>query len=294
MDFLAPLIYRINNIITVIPSDLNEILNTTNNTGIFINAGVIFAFFFFISRWFRAFYVKLGFFLFGSWVLWLVSARSHILYSFDFYGGLGMMLPHLDVPELVYLIVREKIEAIYYKLESLVLALLSPFKWIFVKLSSLFEYLKSKREERVKENYDNFNDSNSFNDDNYYDDFKAKQEEEYRKEQEREDRKFKKQQQKRQEKTKQKKQQHYKKSEETKKEQAEDKKQESNEENTKSRWDSNSAYEILGVEVNATKEEIKKAYRRLAKIYHPDLALTNKEEAEKIFKKINWAYGILK
>lgn len=290
LDFLAPLIYRVNNIITVIPSDLNEILNSTGREGIIINAGVIFAFFFFISRWFRAFYIKLGFFLFGSWVLWLVSARSHILYSFDFYGGLGMMLPHLDVPELVYLIVREKIEAIYYKLESLVLALLYPFRLAFKKLSSLFEYLKSKRDERVKKNYDNFNDSNSFNDDNYYDDFKAKQEEEYKKEQERQDKKYKEQKAKQ----KQKKQQHYKKSEETKKEQVKDEKQETNKENTKSRWDSNSAYEILGVDVNATKEEIKKAYRRLAKIYHPDLALTNKEEAEKIFKKINWAYRILK
>ncbi|MBY6270575.1 MAG: molecular chaperone DnaJ [Bacillaceae bacterium] len=50
-------------------------------------------------------------------------------------------------------------------------------------------------------------------------------------------------------------------------------------------------YEILGVDRNATKEEIKKAYRRLSKKYHPDL---NKEEgaAEK-FKEITEAYEVL-
>lgn len=51
-------------------------------------------------------------------------------------------------------------------------------------------------------------------------------------------------------------------------------------------------YEILGVSRNATDEEIKAAYRRLAKIYHPDVA-ENKQEAEKKFKEINEAYQVL-
>ena len=40
-------------------------------------------------------------------------------------------------------------------------------------------------------------------------------------------------------------------------------------------------YEVLGVSKTATDEELKKAYRRLAKKYHPDANLDNKEEAEK-------------
>ena len=52
-------------------------------------------------------------------------------------------------------------------------------------------------------------------------------------------------------------------------------------------------YEVLGVQKNATDEELKKAYRRLAKKYHPDANPDNKEEAEKKFKEVNEAYEIL-
>lgn len=50
-------------------------------------------------------------------------------------------------------------------------------------------------------------------------------------------------------------------------------------------------YNILGVEEDASQKEIKKAYRRKAKKYHPD---SNSEEAdEEKFKKINEAYKVL-
>jgi DnaJ-class molecular chaperone len=48
------------------------------------------------------------------------------------------------------------------------------------------------------------------------------------------------------------------------------------------------AYETLGVKKDATPDEIKKAYRKLAKKFHPDLNPGNKE-AEKKFKEINQA-----
>lgn len=54
---------------------------------------------------------------------------------------------------------------------------------------------------------------------------------------------------------------------------------------------SNSLYDTLGISKGATSEEIKKAYRRLARKYHPDI---NKEPgAEDKFKEINAAYEIL-
>lgn len=51
-------------------------------------------------------------------------------------------------------------------------------------------------------------------------------------------------------------------------------------------------YEVMGVPKNATEDEIKKAYRKLAKKYHPDLNPGDKE-AEAKFKEVNEAYEVL-
>ncbi|GAA8467529.1 DnaJ family protein [Helicobacter pylori] len=54
---------------------------------------------------------------------------------------------------------------------------------------------------------------------------------------------------------------------------------------------SKSLYQTLDVSENASQDEIKKSYRRLARKYHPDLNKT--KEAEEKFKEINAAYEIL-
>src|SRR5438034_593359 len=51
-------------------------------------------------------------------------------------------------------------------------------------------------------------------------------------------------------------------------------------------------YKSLGVERTASEEEIKKAFRKLARQYHPDVA-KDKKVAEEKFKEINEAYEVL-
>ncbi|MDB3941009.1 DnaJ domain-containing protein, partial [Verrucomicrobiales bacterium] len=51
-------------------------------------------------------------------------------------------------------------------------------------------------------------------------------------------------------------------------------------------------YEILGVSRDASQEEIKKAFKKLARKNHPDVA-KDQENAEARFKEINEAYEVL-
>jgi len=51
-------------------------------------------------------------------------------------------------------------------------------------------------------------------------------------------------------------------------------------------------YQVLGVARTASEDEIRKAFRKLAREYHPDVA-KDKKTAEDKFKEINEAYEVL-
>jgi len=280
-EFIEPILFRVQNLFTVLSNELQKV-NSDNIINLALNGGVVFAFFFFISRFFRAYILRLGFFLFGAWVLWQVSARDSILQSFDFYGGLGMILPQLEIVEITYLLLKERTLFIYNQFVGLILFLVSPFVWLYSQFSRLSDYFKVKQGERAdKKAYKKY----------YKEDFKAQQKAEWEKEQARQDEKYQREFREQEQKRQQQKQKQYRKYEKQKQGYNETKKEEKK---AYSRWDSSNYYEVLGLDETATKLEIKKAYRKLAKIYHPDLALVNKDKAEEIFKKISNAYDGLK
>jgi len=51
-------------------------------------------------------------------------------------------------------------------------------------------------------------------------------------------------------------------------------------------------YQIMGIDEDASIDSIKKAYRRLARKYHPDVS--KDEDAEEKFKQLSAAYDVLK
>ena len=52
-------------------------------------------------------------------------------------------------------------------------------------------------------------------------------------------------------------------------------------------------YEILGVSKNATEQQIKKSYRKLAMQYHPDRNPRNEKWANEKFKEVNEAFSVV-
>ncbi|NWK05210.1 J domain-containing protein [Marine Group I thaumarchaeote] len=60
--------------------------------------------------------------------------------------------------------------------------------------------------------------------------------------------------------------------------------------NSENIFDKTEAYKILGLDISATIEQVKKKYRELALRLHPDKNMANKTQAEQKFVKINLAY----
>jgi len=245
------------NIFEVLPKDIARM-----NQDTLIQAPLITGFFYFISRWFRAYILRIGLFLFGAFILLNVFQGESFLNRFDFYAGLGLLLPHIEMVELTILILKERMQFTYEKIVALFFTLVSPIVWLYDVSRNILGFFKAKQEEQNNRNaYEKY----------YKEDFKEEQKNTHQK---------------------YRKQQSHNQKKQTKQEPPKQKKAKTNE-----WWESSNNYEVLRIDKTATKSEIKRAYRKLSKLYHPDLVFMDEEKKKKhtlIFQKINNAYDKLK
>lgn len=129
------------NIFEVIPKDIAKL-----NSEILIQALFITGFFYFISKWFRVYILRVGLFLLGALILFRVFHGQSFINRFDFYAGVGILLPHISMVELTYFIMREKSLAFLYIITS-------PFVWLYSKIDHLNIFFKAKQEEENNQKY---------------------------------------------------------------------------------------------------------------------------------------------
>ena len=267
LEILNNVMARVTNFITVLADELNPL-----PIEILLGGSLWFFALYFVSRWFKAYVIRLLLFIAGVSLIYSVMGRSHIITSIDLYAGLGLAIPHIEIVELTYLILRERTLFLVDKVIEIFLLLMTPFIWIYTKFSNVFQFLQVKQEEKKQQ---------KAKEDFYQEEFKREQARARAEEQKRYDEADIREQKKREAEQKAKKKEEY---------------QEPTQEEprTYSRWDSSNPYEVLGVSQNSSKQEIKKAYRNLCKIYHPDLTFNKKDEYTVILQKINKAYEELK
>ncbi|CAA6809391.1 MAG: DnaJ-class molecular chaperone CbpA [uncultured Sulfurovum sp.] len=268
LELINNVMARVTNFITVLSDELNPL-----PIEILLGGSLWFFALYFVSRWFKAYVIRLLLFIAGVSLIYSVMGRSHIITSIDLYAGLGLAIPHIEIVELTYLILRERTLFLVDKIIELFYLVISPFIWVYQKFLNIFYFLQIKQTQRSEKKAEK---------EYYKEEFKRQQEKARAEEQARYDEADINEQNKREKEYK------YKKKDKEKPQQPKE------EPKTYSRWDSSNPYEILGISENSTKQEIKKAYRNLAKIYHPDLTLTKEEEYTVILQKINEAYEELK
>lgn len=293
LSFFEALFFRIGNLFEVIPSQIQDF-----TMGQLVGSALWFFTFFFLSRWVKAYIFRLALLLLGVYLLWSVAAKSHIIDNVDFYVGLGLLIPQIEIVELSYLIAREKLFSGYYRSLSFLEVIARPFVWLYTKFNYFKDFNKAKQEGH---SYSEFKQEQQ----NFDEEFKQRQWQEYQKEQARRD------EQKRQ--THQKQREEYKQNQEQTRQQgysSEDEKERARQEyqekvreqarkeeaNKHPRWDSKNPYVVLDIHEGATFKEIKKKYHQLCQVYHPDLTMdmVKKEKLQEITKMLNRAYEKLK
>lgn len=143
IEFITNLPSRVSNFITVITNELNPLPIEALIVGL-----LWFAFFYFPSKWFRAYLLRATLFIIGVAVFYDVMGRDRIILSIDFYGSIGLFLPHIEIVEITYLIIRERTLYLYDQIKAFTLWILSPFIWLYNLMQKIFFFFQSKKEQR--------------------------------------------------------------------------------------------------------------------------------------------------
>jgi len=209
-----------------------------------------------------------------TFVVWNAMGRDSILFQVDIYVGMAMLLPHIEIVEITYLIIKEKFYRLYYKVVNLIRTILSPLFWSYDKTQQAYYFFKSKSDERkYRQEQQKYEEQSK----QHFEQEQQRRNKEYEYQQNEQEKRYKKQEQEQREKR-------------YKQKQEDTEENESVYEDEFKQFFSNSYYEVLGVSKNDNFDTIKKKYRALVFQYHPDKNNEEQEKYTEIMQKINKAY----
>jgi len=242
---------------------LGVIFNDFNNAsmGLLIVAAVTFAISYAISAFFKWAVFRIIILLISFSILSQVLQQKVILFDLDLYIALGMAAPHLKFAHILAYRIWYALVGYYYKIRRSFIALYEFFLRLYRAYLSAKAYFGEK-----KSRWEQRKNSRS----------QSRQEEfkhSYQKQEQR---------------------QEYRESRREERSRYQEQKSYEHKDESTSRWDSNDPYLILDIARTATAQEIKRQYRKLQKIYHPDLTQSHIEEYTHIAQRLNYAYEKLK
>lgn len=239
---------------------LNIVFNELHSVGInlLITASIVMTISYAISNFFKWAPFRIIILLIAYAIISNILRQDVILFNLNLYVGLGMAYPHLQFVHLLAYRIWYGILDFYEKLKDFLYAVSRPFVFVYFQFVRLKAYYNARTEQK---HYSGENEQNyqEFRQRGFNDDYRRSEQQYHRRE-----------------------------------EQSSHREKRGEQQSETSRWDSHDPYVVLDLSRTATPDEIKKQYRKLQKLYHPDLTQTKKEEYTRISQKINAAYSKLK
>ncbi len=223
----------------------------------------------FISKFFKWAPFRILLLWFSLMLFVEVLQSEQILFNINLYIALGMAAPHIKFAHILAFRMYYGLIDLYHRLVEIFYLLLRPFVFVCGQYARFRAYYDSRenqreysRQEQEQRNYEEFRQREGFND--------------YRRSNKQQ-------------------QSHQREEQSSRNQESRSPGGDSGPRQSQTpRWDSPDPYIVLDLSRDATAQDIKKQYRKLQKLYHPDLTQTKKEEYTRISQQINAAYSKLK